>query len=139
MLVEATERSGSLITADIALQLGRTVAAVPGPVTSPQSRGTNALLRDGAEVVRDARDVLDLALGVGHPLASEGCEGCDEGEALPDELAHALALVDAGHATPSSLALALGDAARALVTLTRLELLGVLRREGDGRYVRRLL
>ncbi|HVW17148.1 MAG TPA: DNA-processing protein DprA, partial [Solirubrobacteraceae bacterium] len=65
IVVEAAERSGSLITAEIAEQLGRIVAAVPGPVTSPASAGANALLRDGAELVRDAQDVLDTLLGPG--------------------------------------------------------------------------
>jgi DNA processing protein len=145
VVVEAGERSGSLITADIALQLGRTVAAVPGPVTSPASAGANALLRDGAHLVRDARDVLDLALGSGWDGGdggardAEGCDARDRAPALPEELADVLALVDAGHLTPGAVGLRLGDLGRAIVALTRLELLGLLRRELDGRYVRRLL
>ncbi|MDP9401609.1 MAG: DNA-processing protein DprA [Actinomycetota bacterium] len=148
VIVEAAERSGSLITADIALQLGRVVAAVPGPVTAPQSVGTNGLLHDGAPVVRDARDVLDLALGAGAHLEGvdeggrEGCEGCEStGEPasrLPEDLERVLALVDAGHATPGALAARTGGVSAAIIALTRLELLGLLRREGDGRYARRL-
>ena len=65
IVVEATERSGSLITAELAQDLGRAVGAVPGPVTSPRSAGSNALLRDGALVIRHAQDALDEALGVG--------------------------------------------------------------------------
>ena len=60
VVVEAQERSGSLITAEIAADLGRHIGAVPGPVTGPRSAGTNALLHDGAAVVRDVRDALDL-------------------------------------------------------------------------------
>jgi DNA processing protein len=60
VVVEARERSGSLITADLAADLGRPVGAVPGPVTGPRSEGTNALLRDGAALIRGARDALDL-------------------------------------------------------------------------------
>ena len=60
VVVEAAERSGSLITAEMALDAGRQVGAVPGPVTSWRSSGTNKLLADGAAVVRDAQDVLDL-------------------------------------------------------------------------------
>ncbi len=63
IVVEAAERSGSLITAELALDLGRDVAAVPGPVLSWRSRGTNALLRDGAALIRDVRDALELVLG----------------------------------------------------------------------------
>ena len=54
VVVEATERSGSLTTADFAAQAGRAVGAVPGPVTSRFSAGTNDLLAAGAIVVRDA-------------------------------------------------------------------------------------
>jgi DNA processing protein len=64
IVVEAAERSGSLITAELALDLGRDVGAVPGPVLSWRSRGTNALLRDGATLIRNAHDALDLVLGV---------------------------------------------------------------------------
>ena len=63
VVVEATERSGSLTTADFAQQLGRPVGAVPGPVTSRFSAGTNSLLAAGAGLVRDTRDVLDQLLG----------------------------------------------------------------------------
>ena len=63
VVVEATERSGSLTTADFAQQLGRPVGAVPGPVTSRFSAGANSLLAAGAAVVRDKRDVLDQLLG----------------------------------------------------------------------------
>ena len=51
VVVEARERSGALITADLALEEGREVLAVPGEITSSLSRGTNALLRLGATPV----------------------------------------------------------------------------------------
>ena len=63
VVVEARERSGALITADFALELGRDVFAVPGEITAALSAGTNDLLRQGAAPVLAARDVLD-ALGV---------------------------------------------------------------------------
>src|SRR5947209_20315109 len=50
VVVEARERSGSLVTAAVATQLSRPVGAVPGRVTTPQARGTNGLLVDGAQV-----------------------------------------------------------------------------------------
>ena len=65
VVVEATVRSGSLTTADFAANAGRQVAAVPGPVTSRLAEGTNGLIAAGAALVRDARDVLELAAGPG--------------------------------------------------------------------------
>jgi DNA processing protein len=63
VVVEARERSGALITADLALDEGREVMAVPGEITSHLSHGTNALLRLGATPVTCAADVLQ-AIGV---------------------------------------------------------------------------
>ncbi len=63
LVVEGAERSGSLITADFAGALGREVAAVPGRATSPRTRGSNGLIRDGATVVLGVDDVLDAVLG----------------------------------------------------------------------------
>ncbi len=63
VVVEARERSGALITADFALELGRDVFAVPGEITSGLSAGTNDLLRQGAAPLTSVRDVLE-ALGI---------------------------------------------------------------------------
>ena len=68
VVVEATERSGSLTTADFAAEVGRAVGAVPGQVTSRFAAGANALLAAGAVVVRDAGDILDVVVG---PTAGE--------------------------------------------------------------------
>ncbi len=59
VIVEARERSGALITADLALEEGREVFAVPGEITSALSAGTNRLLRHGAAAVTCAADVLE--------------------------------------------------------------------------------
>lgn len=60
IVVEAGHRSGALNTASQALELGRTVAAVPGPIDSSQSEGTNQLIRDGATVIASVEDALAL-------------------------------------------------------------------------------
>jgi DNA processing protein len=67
VVAEAPHRSGALITAAHALELGRTVAAVPGSIDTPESAGSNLLLRDGAHVITDAADLLQLAAL--HPAA----------------------------------------------------------------------
>ena len=59
VVVEAPARSGALITAEIALELGREVFAVPGPITSEVSRGTNRLIREGAKPVTGPDDILE--------------------------------------------------------------------------------
>jgi DNA processing protein len=64
VVVEANERSGALITASHAAEQGRTVLAVPGPIDSPASAGTHALLRKGAVLVRSADDILEEVRGV---------------------------------------------------------------------------
>jgi DNA processing protein len=82
VVVEAPHRSGALITAAVAADLGRTVAAVPGSIEAPTAAGTNQLLRDGAHVLADPADVVEL-LGRGpagpappaaEPLALEADE-----------------------------------------------------------------
>lgn len=59
LVVEADVRSGSLITADAAMEAGRDVYAVPGPVTSPKSKGTLELIKQGAKMVTCGKDVLE--------------------------------------------------------------------------------
>ncbi|WP_219836649.1 DNA-processing protein DprA [Paenibacillus sp. R14(2021)] len=59
VVVEAAERSGSLITADQALEMSRDVFAVPGPISSPKSAGTNGLIRQGAKLIASFEDIME--------------------------------------------------------------------------------
>lgn len=81
VVVESRERGGSLYTAEFALDRGRTVLAVPGPIDSPVARGTNRLLTDGAHPLCDDQDLF-IALGLtcpdlgpGTPPEPEGAPG----------------------------------------------------------------
>lgn len=67
VVVEAGMKSGALITAAEALEMGRTVAAIPGPIDMPQARGSNELLRDGALLVTSIADAVTL-LGLDAPV-----------------------------------------------------------------------
>jgi DNA processing protein len=72
VVVEAAERSGSLITADQALDMSRDVFAVPGPISSPKSAGTNKLIREsGAKLVSAVEHILEEYAGR-LPFASDG-------------------------------------------------------------------
>jgi DNA processing protein len=134
VVVEGAERSGSLITAREAAGLGRTVGAVPGPVNSWLSAGTNHLLADGALFVRDAQDVLDSMLGIG----VKSVRSC--GPMLDPELRQAADLVESGQATCDQVAAALGGAPEgAAIALAHLELLGYVRADPAGRYARTAL
>jgi DNA processing protein len=131
LVVEAAQPSGSLITAEQAAKLGREVGAVPGRVTSRVARGTNALLAEGAAVIRDAQDVLDRMVGVGARTVRR------DGPALDGQLVQLLDAVADGASTPGAAAVAVGvAAAEAAVGLARLELLGYLRADPAGRYER---
>jgi DNA processing protein len=134
VVVEATERSGSLTTADFAEQLGRPVCAVPGPVTSRFSAGTNALLAAGAGLVRDVHDVLDQLLGPGAPRLD------DAPPAVPLEprLRRLLDAIERGHGSLAELTSDPAATRQVLQDLTDLELRGLVRREFGGRYVRAL-
>ncbi|HVX32588.1 MAG TPA: DNA-processing protein DprA [Solirubrobacterales bacterium] len=131
VVVEAAARSGSLITADLAAELGRDLGAVPGPVTSRASAGPNELLAGGARVVRDAEDVLDAMLGAGVRPRLRG------GPPLDPEQAAVLAAVEAGAAGADAVSSATGlTSARAATALTRLELLGYLAASSVGTFTR---
>jgi DNA processing protein len=133
VVVEGCHDSGSLITARFAAELGREVGAVPGQVTSALAGGPNALLADGACLVRSAADVLDTLYGPGHGLAVPERA---LSQALEPRLRSLLAGVEQGRATVDALASETTDAREVLSGLTELELLGLVRRAAGGRYVR---
>ncbi|MFS1513212.1 DNA-processing protein DprA [Chengkuizengella sp. SCS-71B] len=59
IVIEAAEKSGSLITADQALEMSRDIFAIPGPITSPKSQGTLSLIKQGAKMVTDLKDIVE--------------------------------------------------------------------------------
>jgi DNA processing protein len=131
VVVEAAERSGSLITAEMALEGGRLVGAVPGPVNSWRSSGTNRLLADGAAVVRHAQDVLDLLLGPGRGLVREA------GPAITLDEEAILAAVEAGSGSADAISRETGLVyPAALAGLGRLERAGYVSSDATGRYAR---
>jgi DNA processing protein len=134
IVVEAAEPSGSRATADDAANLGRDVGAVPGPVTSRLSAGTNSLLFDGAKMVRDAQDVLDHLIGAG-AVRIRGV-----GPELEPELSAILEVVEAGHVTTDAIMAAHDGAPQDVaVALVRLELMGYVEVDPLGRHSRTAL
>jgi DNA processing protein len=123
VVVEARERSGALITADLALDEGREVMAVPGEITSHLSRGANALLRLGATPVTSAGDVLE-ALGLDPQPATAPPQ-------LEPRLAGVHAAVVDAPATADELAALTGlEAGAVAAALAELELLGLVAESG---------
>jgi DNA processing protein len=134
IVVEGTDRSGSLITARFASDLGREVGAVPGQVTSPLASGPNALLADGACVVRSAADVLDAVYGAGSAEARGRLEMAEP--ELTEGLRELLAAVEHGKGSPDGIASDPTRVQQVLAGLTELELMGLVRRTADGSYIR---
>jgi DNA processing protein len=134
VVVEAAQRSGSLITADLAADLGRDLGAVPGPINSRVSAGTNDLLAGGACLIRDGQDVLDAMLGPGVRKAER--VGAD----LDSHLRHVLVEVERGAETSDAIAATLDlDGAAAAAALAMLEALGYISCSLVGVYSRTLL
>jgi DNA processing protein len=139
IVVEAAQGSGALITAEAALDLHKEVMAVPGSVFSPQSVGTHGLLRDGAGLVQNARDVLAV-LNVTQevlddPLKTPGHLGIQlraERDGILSHLSDVLALNASELARKLQLPIA-----EVLGRLTALELDGRVERRHGG-YVRAL-
>ena len=139
VVVEASEGSGALITAEAALHLHKEVMAVPGSVFSPLSVGAHQLLRDGAGLVQNSRDVL-AALSLGGEVLDDPLKAPSRlGIRLPagrDGMLNHLSDVLALNASEIARKLQL-PIAEVLGRLTALELDGAVQRRGDG-YVRAL-
>jgi DNA processing protein len=138
VVIEAGVKSGALITAAHALDLGRAVGAVPGPIDSPGAAGSNALLRDGAHVLATARDVLALAgCNSAAPADAAGASAGAPAGLGDDERAlwNALGAPASG---PDVLAERTGlPARRCMTALTALELAGLVESGWGGSIARR--
>ena len=136
VVIEASDRSGSLITAACALEQGREVMAVPGNVLSGRNRGGHGLIRDGATIVECAADIVE-ELGVA-PILPHGSRSDRSPNKSTASVDPVLRHLDPGvpYDLDALVAFCGLDAARLLPRLLQLELQGLLRRIAGGRFVR---
>ena len=132
VVVEAGEKSGSLITARCALEQGRDVLAVPGNVLSGRNRGGHALLRDGARLVETAEDIVEeLGLSRVAQVRTAGAVA----DSPEDPVVAALVPGESADLEQISVKSGL-SVVELLPRLLQLELGGAVRREPGGRFVR---
>jgi len=144
VVIEAGDKSGSLITARCALEQGRDVLAVPGNVLSGRNRGAHALLRDGATIVESADDILE-ELGMGgarggafgvRPTAADDLAGSTQ-KPVPPRDPVLDCLIPGEPCDLDAISERSGlNSPRLLPRLFELELHGLVRRVGGGRFVR---
>ncbi len=127
LITEASYRSGTLHTANFALEQGRTVMAVPGNITSPNSQGTNSLIKSGALPVTDVNDILH-ELGLGSAVAEEVFGATSDENVIIELLKQGITDVGALQ-DKSKLAPAIFNQ-----TLTMLEITGKIRPLGGGHW-----
>ncbi len=135
VVLQAAEGSGSLITADLALQYNRDVFAVPGPVFDPQYAGCHKIIANGqAKLVTSAADVL-REIGIVGSAGIESAVAAFKSES-PEEEAIVAALTSMPQPIDDLVVRAKLDAAVINATLTILEIQGVAKNVGGGKWVR---
>jgi DNA processing protein len=135
VVIEAAEDSGSLITAACALEQGREVMVVPGNVLTGRNRGGHALIRDGAAIIDCAADIIAV-LGLANRAAALQKGGsCAESGYCDDPIVAGMAPGEP-YDVDALARLACLDAGRLIPRLVELELRGLVRRAGGGRFVR---
>jgi DNA processing protein len=136
VVIEAGAKSGSLITARCALEQGRDVLAVPGNILNGRNRGGHALLRDGARIVETADDIVD-ELGLRTVIERRPAVTAS-GPSSSRQADPVLAALEAGETCDlDGIAERTGlSAARLLPRLFELEMMGLVKRVGGGRFVR---
>jgi len=137
LVVEATDRSGSLITARFALEQGREVMAIPGSIGNPLSRGCHRLIKDGAALVEGAEDVLEI-LGFAHSNSGNTLPvATSPADALEPHLTQLLQSIDFEFTSFDSLCAGSTTSAETLAAwLVELELCGFVEHVPGG-YIRR--
>ncbi len=133
VVVEAAEGSGTMLTVSSALEQGREVLVVPGPVNSPTSRGTNRLLREGATPLLEANDLLTL-FGTALPTTADTGRRAPPCTLSPTE-ARVFDALGASGTHVDALALAVGiPVGELLATLLGLEIGGLAQALPGGHY-----
>lgn len=131
IVVEAGEKSGALITARFANEYGRDVFAVPGEITSDQSRGTNALIKHGATPLLRSDDVLEtLGIESSEPTQGKDKAANDEEKKILDSLTEELSIDEIIKRTGLK-------AHVVLSATTELEIRGMIKGTGNGMYRKR--
>jgi DNA processing protein len=135
VVVQADSRSGSLITAGLALEQNRDVFAVPGNVGMARSRGTNRLIKQGAKLVESADDILEEILP---RFQHQGLEPTDVKPSLEDEEERVFRIIEDEPAHIDSIIAQTGmDASRVSAILLQLELKGLVQQLPGKRFAKR--
>ncbi len=132
VVIEASERSGSLITAKAALEQGRDVLAVPGSVASGRYRGSHALIKDGARLVETVNDVLE-EIGWSRAVASEPGAA---GNVNPVSWLEGLMATGEDYSLDQLAALSSRSAGETLAALAELEIGGRVVRSPGGNFTK---